>query len=337
VDTWAPVPIIAPSVLQLAYPDKYRLWDELIKARTDRVFIETLVPPKLGERVPVELLVEGLSLVATGDVIGLRKPGPRFRGGVWVRFDDEEVDKVRRFLGLTQQPDRPPVGRRSPRQNCVLRATFKRPELSDEVTVRNLSETGALLETQATVKPGELVEIELHLDSGAVRIKAELMREGPEGRYVGLRFIDLTDTLSALLKAELARLAALPTHMKPTVLVADDDTSILDFLSKALNKFGYEVIKAKNGSEALSLIRELRPRLVLLDILMPGMDGVDICKVMRADIELASIPVIFLSALEMARLHAVADAAGATDYLAKPATLTELLNLVGEHLKATAS
>ena len=319
--------------LQLAYPDKYRLWDELVKANTDRVFIESTEPPRLGERVPVELHVEGVSLVATGDVIGLRKHGPRFRGGVWVRFDDDEVDKVRRFLGLTQQPDRPPMGRRSPREGCALKAVFRRPEIKDEAIARNISETGALLETHAPVKPGDLVEIDLFLDSGAVRIKAELTREGPEGRYVGLRFIDLTDTLHALLRAEVARLAARPASQKPTVLVADDDQSILDFLSKALSKFGYEVLKAKNGSEALAIIREVKPRLVLLDILMPGMDGVDICKVMRADVELAPIPVIFLSALEAARLHSVADSAGATDYLSKPTTLTELLNLVGTHLK----
>lgn len=319
--------------LQLSYPDKYRLWDELVKANTDRVFIETTEPPRLGERVPIELQIESVSLVATGDVIGLRRPGPRFRGGVWVRFDDEEVDKVRRFLGLTQQPDRPPVGRRSAREPCSLKAVFRRPEIPDEATARNLSETGALLETHAPVKPGELVEIDLHLEAGPVRIRAELTREGPEGRYVGLRFIEVTDALTALLKAEVARLAARPASAKPTVLVADDDTAILDFLSKALSKFGYEVLKAKNGSEALSIIREVKPRLVLLDILMPGIDGVDICKVMRADIELAAIPVIFLSALEGGRLHAVADEAGATDYLAKPTTLTELLNLVGTHLK----
>ncbi|MBL8951365.1 MAG: response regulator [Myxococcaceae bacterium] len=319
--------------LELQYPDKYSLWDELVKANTDRVFIETMEPPRLGERVPIELKVESVSLVATGDVVGLRRPGPRFRGGIWVRFDDEEIDKVRRFLGLTQHPDRPPVGRRSPREPCSLKAVFRRPELADEATARNLSETGALLETNAEVKPGELVEIDLHLDAGPARIRAELTREGPEGRYVGLRFIELTEALAAQLKAEVARLAARPASAKPTVLVADDDTSILDFLSKALSKFGYEVLKAKSGPEALSIIREVKPRLVLLDILMPGIDGVDICKVMRADVELAAIPVIFLSALEAGRLHAVADEAGATDYLPKPTTLTELLNLVGSHLK----
>src|SRR5450432_3311884 len=79
------------SSLQLGYPDKYRLWSELLKANTDRIFIESVQPPRLGERVPVELLVEGVQLVATGDVVGLRRAGPRFRAGVWVRFNDEEL------------------------------------------------------------------------------------------------------------------------------------------------------------------------------------------------------------------------------------------------------
>jgi CheY-like chemotaxis protein len=321
--------------LQLGYPDKYRLWSELLKANTDRVFIETATPPRLGERVPVVLRVEGVSLVATGDVVGLRTAGPRFRAGVWVRFNDEEVEKVRRFLGLTQSPDRHAVGRRTPREGCALGVKFLRPATDAESTARNISETGLLLETTANVHPGELVEIEVTLDDGGmVRLRAELTREGPEGRYVGLRFIDVGEENNAKLRAQVKRLADQPNTRKPSVLVADDDSAILEFLSKALSRFGYDVIKAKNGSEALSLIRELKPRLVLLDILMPDMDGVDICKVMRADIELAAIPVVFLSALEPARLHAVADEAGATDYLPKPTTLTDLLNLVGSHLKA---
>src|SRR5262249_27657052 len=133
--------------LQIGYPDKYRLWSELLKANTDRVFIETAAPPRLGDRVPVDLLVEGVSLVAIGDVVGLRAEGPRFRGGVFVRFNDDEVEKVRRFLGLTQSPPRPAIGRRTPREPCALKTRFLRPASAVESTARNLSETGLLLET----------------------------------------------------------------------------------------------------------------------------------------------------------------------------------------------
>ena len=321
--------------LRLEYPDKYSLWSELVKANTDRVFIETGDGPRLGSKVPVELAVGGVLLVANGDVVGLRRPGSRFKSGVWVRFDDEEVDKVRRFLGLTQLPDRPMVGRRNPRVPCALPVKFARPMLVQEAIARNLSETGALVETSAPLSVGQFVEVELAFDDSSVlRLKAELTRDGPEGRYVGLRFIDVQPDALAKIRAQLERLRTQPSANKLTVLIADDEMAILDFLSRALSRFGYDVVKARTGSEALSLVRELKPRLVLLDILMPGMDGVDICKSMRADVELAGIPVIFLSALEPARLHAVADEAGATDYLAKPVTLTELLNLVGLYLKA---
>jgi CheY-like chemotaxis protein len=71
----------------------------------------------------------------------------------------------------------------------------------------------------------------------------------------------------------------------------------------------------------------------VLDILMPGIDGLDICKMMRADVEMAEIPVIFLSALDEDRLHQIADEAGATDYLCKPVSLADLLNLIGSYLK----
>lgn len=324
---------VPPRALRLEYPDKYRLWSELVKANTDRIFVEAAECPRLGERVPVELAVGGVLLVAIGDVVGLRRAGSRFKSGVWVRFDDDEVDKVRRFLGLTQLPDRPVVGRRSPRERCNLALVFVRPSVMQEATVRNLSETGALVETAAPLA-GQFVEVELKLDDGtALRLKAELTREGAEGRFIGLRFIDVQSSALGALRAQLERLHTAPSAGRPTVLIADDEVHILDFLNRALARFGYDVVKAKNGTEALGLVRELKPKLVILDILMPGIDGVDVCKSMRADIEMAGIPVIFLSALEPARLHDVADEAGATDYLCKPATLTELLNLVGVYLK----
>ena len=75
------------------------------------------------------------------------------------------------------------------------------------------------------------------------------------------------------------------------------------------------------------------PALVLLDILMPRIDGADVCKAMRADAEMADIPVIFVSALEIETLHRVADESGASDYLVKPVALSDLFNLVGRYLK----
>ncbi len=89
----------------------------------------------------------------------------------------------------------------------------------------------------------------------------------------------------------------------------------------------------RNGDDTLEMVRDLHPALVIMDILMPGTDGSEICKLMRADAELADIKVIFVSALGADILHSVADESGANDYLAKPLRMTPMLQLI-EHYVA---
>lgn len=320
--------------LRLEFPDKHRLWAELVKANTDRVFIETPVTAaKLGTRLPLELTVGGVLLLTVADVVGMRTEGGRFKSGVWVRLGDDEVRKVRGFLGLADQPSRPPAGRAAHREPCHLVATLRRPALPHGTSVRNLSETGALLETSASLTVGQFIEFDMTMDDGStLAASAEVTRE-LDDCYRGVHFVELSPTGLGVLRAQLERLTARPTRTRQLLLVADDDAGIREFLTRALSKHGYQVLKASGGQEALALIREERPALVLLDILMPGVDGVDICKTMRADVELAPVPVIFASALDQSRLHAIADEAGATDYLTKPLTLGDLLNVVGRYLK----
>lgn len=323
--------------LRLEFPDKHRLWAELAKANTDRIFIEApTVPPKLGTRVPVELAVGTVLLVAFADVVGVRTTGGRFRAGVWVKLADEEVVKVRRFLGLSAEvQDRKEIGRTARREPCHLKVTLRRPELPGPAVLRNLSETGGLLECAAPLASGQFVELEIALDDGtALTLTAEVARDAQGTEYAGLRFLDVDAVHNGRLRAQLDRLTKRPAKERHLVVVADDEPEILEFLSRALSKFGYEVLKASGGREAMALIRQTTPHLVLLDILMPGMDGVDICRAMRADVDLMDVPVIFASALDAGRLHEVADQAGATDYLSKPLLLGDLLNVVGRYLKS---
>ena len=151
--------------LRLEFPDKYRLWSELVKANTDRVFIETTkeATPKLGSRVPVELAVGGVLLMALADVVALRNEGGRFKPGVWVKLDDDEVLKVRRFLGLAEEPSRPATGRKSHREPCALVAKLRRPDAPNATRVRNLSESGALLQSEGGPRLQVLRHPLLHL------------------------------------------------------------------------------------------------------------------------------------------------------------------------------
>src|SRR5438552_3966797 len=181
--------------LRLQYPDKYRLWSDLIQGNTDRVFVASEEPPRIGARVPVELALTGLPvhIVIVGTVIGLRKKSERFAARVYVRFPDDEIEKCRRFLGLSQSPERYEHGRKARRTDCALKLVFKTPAMSDHCNVRNISESGLLVNCPSELYVGQYVEFDLLLEDGAppLTLRAEVSREGNGKRAAGLRFLDL--------------------------------------------------------------------------------------------------------------------------------------------------
>ncbi len=81
-----------------------------------------------------------------------------------------------------------------------------------------------------------------------------------------------------------------------TILVVDDEKDLLDLIEYNLKKEGFDVLKAENGEEGIKIAKEHNPDLVLMDIMMPKMDGMEAVEKMRADDALKSIPIIFLTA-----------------------------------------
>jgi len=117
------------------------------------------------------------------------------------------------------------------------------------------------------------------------------------------------------------------------VLVVDDDRVIQQLLQVNLELEGYDVVTADNGHDALRLIKDLRPDLVLLDVMMPKLDGREVCRRIKADPSVASIPVIFLSArAQDMDINSGLDL-GASAYLTKPFDPVDLLEAVGRVLK----
>ena len=106
--------------------------------------------------------------------------------------------------------------------------------------------------------------------------------------------------------------------MPKKILIADDEESILRIVSFRLEKKGYEIIKATNGKEALDLMRENKPDLVLLDLAMPVMDGYEVCKAIKTDEALKNIPVIFLTVSREEKVKERADRYCADGYIMKP-------------------
>jgi DNA-binding response OmpR family regulator len=109
-----------------------------------------------------------------------------------------------------------------------------------------------------------------------------------------------------------------------TVLVADDDEDILLLVTARLRREGYEIVQARDGEEAIAAARERRPAVAVLDIGMPGLDGLEVLAQLRADPELAATRVLLLTAKAQEQDVRRGYASGADAYMKKPFSPAEL-------------
>jgi DNA-binding response OmpR family regulator len=121
--------------------------------------------------------------------------------------------------------------------------------------------------------------------------------------------------------------------LKGTILIVDDTPDNLALLSDALDDAGYRVLVALDGNSALSRIQRRRPDLILMDALMPGLDGFDTCRQIKADATSADIPVLFMTALTDSEHVVRGFEAGAIDYVTKPIECREVLARIAAHLR----
>ena len=117
------------------------------------------------------------------------------------------------------------------------------------------------------------------------------------------------------------------------ILVVDDDRDVAQTVELALRRRGFKVAMANSGVEALKVLRRYDPDLVILDVLMPGMGGLEVCRRLRADPKTETLPIIFLTARGQERDRIEGLRAGADDYLSKPFNLEELLLRVNAVLR----
>ncbi|MCD6486401.1 MAG: response regulator [Syntrophobacterales bacterium] len=113
--------------------------------------------------------------------------------------------------------------------------------------------------------------------------------------------------------------------MPEKILVVDDEKDLVDLISYNLEKDGFTVVKAYDGEEALRQVRARKPHLVILDLMLPGIQGMDVCKLIRNDPENAFLPVIMLTAKGEEIDKILGLEMGADDYVTKPFSVRELL------------
>lgn len=111
---------------------------------------------------------------------------------------------------------------------------------------------------------------------------------------------------------------------KPYILAVDDDLEVLGTLARALTPEGYDVGRASSGAEALKMLGQRRPDLIILDIIMPGLDGLAVCRVIRANPSYNDLTILFLTARGHTDDVVMGLDAGGDDYVVKPFQLAEL-------------
>lgn len=121
--------------------------------------------------------------------------------------------------------------------------------------------------------------------------------------------------------------------MSWTVLVVDDESLTRDLLRMMLERADFRVVEAEDGLDALQKIREQRPDAVILDVMMPNMDGFVVCQTLRQDATTADLPVLMLSAKTQPEAVEEGMRAGATRYLPKPISYKDLIQHVREVLE----
>jgi two-component system alkaline phosphatase synthesis response regulator PhoP len=122
-------------------------------------------------------------------------------------------------------------------------------------------------------------------------------------------------------------------NKKNKVLIVDDEQDILDMLQYIMEKEGYEVKIARSGPEALRIAQEFQPRLILLDIMMPQMDGIETCRNLRDMEELKETVIVFLTARSEEYSEIAAFESGANDYIVKPIKPRALVSRIASYFR----
>jgi CheY-like chemotaxis protein len=192
-------------------------------------------------------------------------------------------------------------------------------------------DSGLAREYQGTGLGLALVAQMIRLHGGHVHVESVL---GQGSRFIiTLPWMQEQQIAQAKLTAELPRLGLKPARMHTgKILLVEDTDVVITLMSEYLLYKGYKVFVARNGLEGVMLARKEHPDLILMDVMMPEMDGLEATRQIRKDRSLQNVPIIALTALAMAGDREFCLAAGMNDYMSKPIKMQELADMIEKHL-----
>lgn len=117
------------------------------------------------------------------------------------------------------------------------------------------------------------------------------------------------------------------------ILIVDDNEKNRKLLKTIIESHGYETIEADNGKEGVRLARESKPLLILMDIQMPVMDGIEAAKILKSENEMADIPIIAVTSYAMKGDREKFLATGINDYIAKPIDVNEVISIIDKYIQ----
>lgn len=327
------------TALKLKYLARSRLWADVVLSHGDRLFVPTV--ENLGPGVGVAVEIEAPELAAALKIQGVVQEVRPFDGhapaGVYVQVDSASIEACRNALGVKRSESARTAGRSESRADCEFPARILGPGERQEVVVKSLSAQGLTLKTSSSFPQEAPLTISILLPDGPeAMVQARVAWSRQELALVGVRITQLEGNAQEHISAAVKLLAARSLRTTPvqtgTVLIADDDPTILDFTSRIVMKAGHRVVRAERGDVALEMVRKEKPGLVLLDVLMPGLDGLEVCRSIRADAAFAQLPVVLLSAMGEQRLSEAAREVGATAWLTKPMRIDSVRALLDTYV-----
>lgn len=318
--------------IPVRYADKFRLWQELVLAaeRQGSLFLPTDGDVPVGDEIEVDVAVGGEPFaVVRARVESFRPASLRFSRGVNLRLDADDLARLREEIGLL--PSAPTAaGRLERRYRVRWPLWFRTPAILRRCLTIDVSEGGMQAEMPERVRRGHVVEFMLATPQGhELQMAGEVQWASETEKKIGVQFL-FPDPETAQAFAAMLKYAVRTSGERArsgTVLVLDDEVDAREYMIAALAARGYRVLWSSTGEEALSLAREEKPDLVIMDPTSARLDAVEVCRALRADKELCETPIVFVGD----------DAPVEGERLAKPVQLRALVATAARHLDDVAA